>query len=358
MSRFTQLSTVLTAVGVFLAPGSPAHAQEIVIEATVRDFPDSHPDMEHAIGSEKNLVRKRLGDDDKPVFREGRGADTVRDRESFDQWYRDVDGLNQATTLPLTLRSSPEDARVYSFEDLDFFPIDDQLLGNQGRRHNYHFTLEVHTFFAYEGGESFTFKGDDDLWVFVNGLRVIDLGGVHGSQAETVRFDEIAAEAGLKKGDVYPLDLFFAERHTTASHFTISTTAQLGGDDPCEEALCPSGRECEQGLCLVPCSNGECLDGDICIDEFCMDLCGPGGEQVCTPEDAPVATTEDGTPVLDEDGNPWGPGGSGGLGSDGDTDAERAEDEDSSGRKVGGCVTAPAVAAGRTRDLLGGWLRR
>ena len=285
----------------------------------------------------------------------------MRDRQSFDQWYRDVDGLNLATTLPLALRNSPEEPRVYSFEDLEFFPIDDALLGNQGRAHNYHFTLEVHTFFAYEGGESFTFIGDDDLWVFVNGLRVIDLGGVHGSQSETVRFDEIAEEAGLKKGDVYPLSLFFAERHTTASHFTISTTAQLGADDPCGEAVCPSGRQCEQGRCLIPCAAGECMDGGICIDEHCMAQCGPGGEEVCTPADAPVATTAAGDPVLDANGNPWAdpqdPAASDGASG---SDPGRAQDSDTAGHEVGGCSArgATATAYATPAPMLLRWLRR
>jgi fibro-slime domain-containing protein len=29
---------------------------------------------------------------------------------------------------------------------------------------------------------------------------------------------------GIEKGKVYPLELFHAERHTTASHFRVDTT--------------------------------------------------------------------------------------------------------------------------------------
>ncbi len=340
---------VALVVGLPWAGAVDALAAEVVVEATVRDFSDSHPDFEHGKGHEPGLVRPWLDEAGKPVFDPPAGADTVRDRASFDQWYRDVPGVNASTRVPLTLVSSPDDPRVYSFEDLEFFPIDGELLGNEGRAHNFHFTLEVSTRFAYEGGERFTFAGDDDLWVFVNGFRIIDLGGVHASMTETVRFDDIAEEAGLTAGRVYRLDLFFAERHTGASHFTVHTTAKLGADDPCEEALCPSTQECVAGRCLTPCAAGECLGDGVCIDDYCMALCGLSREEVCVPEDAPVATNPEGDPVL-PDLDPS----AGGV-SPRDSDGEDAG-LDAGGRaaSVSGCAVRPAAVDA----LVGLWARR
>jgi len=96
--------------------------------------------------------------------------------------------------------------------------------GNEGSPHNYHFTYELHAAFVYQGGEVFTFTGHDDLFTFVNRKLGIDLGGVHGAESATIDLDAAAGDLGIAPGGTYDLDFFFAERHTTESHFRIDTT--------------------------------------------------------------------------------------------------------------------------------------
>jgi fibro-slime domain-containing protein len=142
---------------------------------------------------------------------------------NFEMWFHDAP-LNLSQPLDLQLLPSKEEPGFFVYDNHEFFPIDGQLLGNEGRGHNFHFTLEASTTFEYRGGEVFSFSGDDDMWVFINRRLAIDLGGPHPSLSANVALDDFATNAGLQRGDIYPLHFFFAERHTFASNFSLRTS--------------------------------------------------------------------------------------------------------------------------------------
>jgi len=195
-----------------------------LLEVRVRDFLESHPDFERwQQGTDRGFIEDTLGSDDRPVY--AGESYTTTGRASFDEWFRDVPGVNTGTSLDLRLTPEGEAAEShFVFDDERFFPIDDRLFGNEGREHNFHFTLQAVTEFVYEGGETFLFRGDDDVFVFINRRLVINLGGVHRRQQQDVDLDEVSEELGLEVGGRYPLHLFFAERHTFDSSFRIETT--------------------------------------------------------------------------------------------------------------------------------------
>ena len=191
-------------------PDCPELEELPALTGRVRDFQSSHPDFENFIGDDRGIVLPELGEDGVPVYAGLDDNPSTSGKENFDQWYRDVPGINLGADIALTLSLS---AYGWFVDRPHFFPVDDQLFGNEGNEHNFHFTVELHTTFRHRGGEVFRFEGDDDLWAFVDGQLIIDLGGVHGSQEATVDMDSL----GLERDSVHSLDLFYAERHTSES---------------------------------------------------------------------------------------------------------------------------------------------
>ncbi|KYF74113.1 hypothetical protein BE11_45300 [Sorangium cellulosum] len=197
------------------------------LEGVVRDFkaygtPGGHPDFERFEGAGlTGIVEAELGPDQKPVYAHEGATEFTEGPEYFDQWFRDVPGVNRSSRFTVPLNVSDDVFRL--FTSREFFPADGEGWGNQGRDHNYGFTFELHMSFRYRGGDDFTFGGDDDIWVFINNQLVMDLGGVHGQMFDTLDLDAMADELGLEVGKDYPLDIFFAERRSGGSSFMIST---------------------------------------------------------------------------------------------------------------------------------------
>ncbi|GJD22740.1 hypothetical protein RIVM261_076960 [Rivularia sp. IAM M-261] len=192
------------------------------INAIVRDFKDSHPNFEGSgpWGIYSDMVANRLGEDGKPILNNGYGFITPKD---FSQWYNDVPGVNLATPVTLILSETSPGSGIYQFSSNRYFPIDNQLFGNENRRHNYHFTTEIRTSFTYKGGEVFNFNGDDDVWVFIDNRLVVALGGVHAISFGSVRVDTL----GLTIGKSYSIDIFHAERQTSGSNFNLQTSLDI-----------------------------------------------------------------------------------------------------------------------------------
>jgi fibro-slime domain-containing protein len=202
------------------------------VRAVVRDFrgfttipsQPKHPDFEFNVASVTGLVAPMIGGDQKPSYAPSGPTAVTNGPDYFNQWYRDVDGVNMRFEITIPLAADPNRQGVFVYDNDAFFPIDNQGWGNQYQNHNFDFTTEIHFDFPYRGGEVFTFRGDDDVWVFVNGHLAIDLGGVHVAESGSVSLDQQAAALGITPGNSYRMDVFHAERHESASTFHVETT--------------------------------------------------------------------------------------------------------------------------------------
>ena len=219
------------------------------LDVTFRDFSEAHPDFEMPFSGDvvrRGLIEVALGADQKPVFKDSVGhppasnspvaintdwtptQPVIHGAATFAQWYNTTPGVNVELPKRLVLVETTQGSGVYAYDNSAFFPLaPDEGFGVTPKGNdlgmNFLFTTEIHVFFTYTPAQKFTFRGDDDLWIFVNGKLALDLGSMHGPEEGTIDFDAQASSLGITSGGSYAMDIFHAERHTRGSNFKITT---------------------------------------------------------------------------------------------------------------------------------------
>ena len=150
-----------------------------------------------------------------------------RHEDNGDKWRDELDKSYDGTPLffPVdTLETDMDGAKIPpDYTSSGSWLWESEITGEENQ-HNFYFTSQLVYWFVFDASREaiIDILGDDDVWVFVNGKLVVDLGGLHGPEAGSVELTgDTATDLQLKDGKLYPIQVFHAERNKQGSSFQI-----------------------------------------------------------------------------------------------------------------------------------------
>jgi fibro-slime domain-containing protein len=197
-----------------------------------------------------------------------RDIDLKLDEEGF--WLADI-------TQSLTGCNDPTSPGFYPIDDFLYLdsaktipnPKNDIIKKHDnGCQHNYSFAMKISASFTYIKGQYFEFRGDDDVWVYIDNRLVVDIGGCHGPEEGAVNLDTLK----LTEGEEYPFHIFFSERNATGSNYKMRTSINL----QTQKTYFPVEKKNDKGIIeyeLLQLLMDESLSCDVCNCSISILIC-------------------------------------------------------------------------------------
>lgn len=141
----------------------------------------------------------------------------VTDEVGIEDGQPDNKLVNKQRVYSIALSRQSIDRAVFTFDTDFFYPIDNQLLGNEGDDpHNFFFTWEIKTFLTYSANDQLTYESVDDMWVYIDGQIPVGwtLGGIppYSASGASPRYTVNLGALGLTLGSTYRVDMYYAHR--------------------------------------------------------------------------------------------------------------------------------------------------
>ena len=145
----------------------------------------------------------------------------------------------------------------------------DAEYGETYHERDFNYVMKSDGKFVYRDKDDlfFEFEGDDDVYMFINGQLVLDIGGIHGVTKVAINIDDYVEEAkknkalaeanrltpsdrdialALEEGKEYSFEFFYMERHGFGANCRIYTNMQI--TDPKMDV----DKKAYQGLTEIP----------------------------------------------------------------------------------------------------------
>ena len=241
----------------------------LTLPVVYRDFRASHSDFEEGSCSATGLVQPMWNAARKPV----RAAPTRCFMTNFAEWYTESPASITIPDVLVLTRAGVAPSFTYEFDDTSFFPLtgrgwstmgEPERADGGGTLRNFHFTSELRFWFRYDAAAppaTLSFRGDDDVYVFINGTLAVDIGGVHGPETGAVTVGPAtAATFGLIDGGIYEAAVFQAERQTTGSNYRLTLQNFFAG----------------RSSCVSNCGDGVVTRTELCDDGTALNTGGYG----------------------------------------------------------------------------------